>query len=136
MSFWKESFIKSARKEHTCVYCNKDIKVGDTYIRETGIFEGDFNDYCLCPRCQYLVNKYDSGEVLSCLYDTLVENDYIVCPACGSINFKDFKVCEDKNSVYGECRDCGDKFATMITLDALIDIDDKYRNKVLNNIMG
>lgn len=59
MSFWN-SIERKARKEHSCIYCGKTIEKGETYSRESGTFEGEFNDYCLCLRCVWLINSFET----------------------------------------------------------------------------
>lgn len=85
MSFWNSRYLK-ARKEHKCIYCGKSIIPGEMYHRETGTFEDEFNDYCLCEFCKPVVMKYDSGEELSSLF----QYSEIKCPECGEsyIKFK------------------------------------------------
>ena len=43
MSFWN-STTHIARKLHRCEYCGKQIGVGEQYSRETGVYDGEFND--------------------------------------------------------------------------------------------
>ena len=85
MSFWNSRHL-TAKKEHKCIYCGKKILIGERYHRETGTFEGDFNDYCLCELCKPVVMKYDEGEELSSLF----QNSVIECPKCKNdyLNFK------------------------------------------------
>ena len=82
------------------------------YHRETGTFEGEFNDYCLCELCRPIVMKYDSGEELSSLF----ENSEIECPECKKrrIRFKRFE--EGTHKYNCTCRDCGHEWEHELTL--------------------
>ena len=51
MSFWN-SRTRIARIPHRCEYCGKQIEVGEQYSRETGVYDGEFNDYSMCSRCK------------------------------------------------------------------------------------
>lgn len=50
MGFQSES-TPIARKHHRCCECGGHIKVGEKYIRSSGVWEGDFYSYKFCPIC-------------------------------------------------------------------------------------
>jgi len=43
-----------ARKEHRCTECGRKIRVGEKYIREATICEGDIDDEVSCSDCESL----------------------------------------------------------------------------------
>lgn len=47
----EERAIKSARKWHRCNWCGGEIKVGEPYVRERSIFEGDPQTNQFHPEC-------------------------------------------------------------------------------------
>jgi len=119
MSFWKSREHK-ARKVHKCLYCGRTIEVGEIYDRETGVFEGDFNDYCLCLRCLFLVDKYErNGDELGNFYDTLLEQYLMPCPSCDSINLRTHNFSKDKMSCECECGSCGEKWTADLSIEGI-----------------
>lgn len=121
MSFWNSRYRK-ARKEHRCEYCGKKIKIGETYSRETGIYEGDFNDYAMCARCRAIWHDMTSSwsDELGEFRDDLFENDLVMCPACGSVNRQDYDFAEDMQSVTCECLDCGREYTVDLSAEAIL----------------
>lgn len=106
MGFWN-SVERKARKKHNCIYCSKDIVVGEKYSRETGTSGGDFYDYCLCLRCRWLIDTFESeSEYLENILSTINNYDLVCCPACGIYSIKGIEMSEDKMSAYCIC-DCG-----------------------------
>ena len=119
MSFWN-SIERKARKEHKCIYCGKTIEKGETYSRETGTFEGEFNDYCLCLRCLWLINSFASDEeYLADIYETLFENDLIICPSCSSTNLREYDISNDKMSMNCECDNCDEKWVADLSIEGI-----------------
>lgn len=48
-----------ARKEHRCIWCSQSIPVGETYVRETSVYDGEMQDHkwheeCLSACLEYL----------------------------------------------------------------------------------
>ncbi|OZV10766.1 hypothetical protein CIW83_18275 [Tissierella sp. P1] len=118
MSFWN-SVKRKARKEHTCKYCGKKIKKGEEYSRETGIYEGDFNDYCLCLRCRFLVDEFEHDDYLHEFADTLIDNDLMLCPACGTSNLSEWEFTDDMQSCECECDNCGEKWVADLSIEGI-----------------
>lgn len=126
MSFWKSTKIKKARKQHVCALCGNVININDSYYRETGTCDNDFNDYCLCERCSFLLDYYhDEGDIgdLDCI---LFKNDMITCDNCSSINITDKKYSPDKMLMTCKCKDCGTTFTTDLSIDGLKEIISRY----------
>ena len=122
MSFWN-SIKRKARKEHSCIYCRKIIAKGEEYSRETGIFDGDFNDYCLCLRCVWLINTFETDkEYLADIWETLINNDLIPCPSCGSNNPRECSMIENKQKVECECDECDEKWVADLSIEGLKEI--------------
>lgn len=119
--FWK-SAKRKARKTHKCLYCRKVIEKGEEYFRETGTFEGDFQDYCLCPRCLYVIEKYEEpGEYLTSLADVVIDNRLYVCPSCGSSNYRDYEFSKDVMSIEFECDNCDEKWTADLSMEGLME---------------
>ena len=51
-----------ARKPHRCEECSRGVRVGETYTRTSGKFEGEIFWYATCARCEamrVLVHEYE-----------------------------------------------------------------------------
>ena len=66
--FYTES-QQTARKQHTCFWCNKKIDIGEEYIKAGGVFQGYFGFRKECMKCNGLIidytnesDYYDSSE--------------------------------------------------------------------------
>jgi hypothetical protein len=126
VSFWK-SIKRKARKKHNCEYCSKEIKKGEKYSRETGTFEGDFNDYCLCLRCTWFLDTFRTeSEYLQDLYSELFEEDLISCCECGSYRVDIQDISEDKQVLSCRCRKCSTEWEQDISLESLKDIASRH----------
>lgn len=42
---------RTARKAHRCIWCGQDIKPGDTYRYQSGVFEGGMQSNHWHPEC-------------------------------------------------------------------------------------
>jgi hypothetical protein len=40
-----------ARKEHACTYCGEKVKVGETYYREEGVYDGNMQSLPYHTEC-------------------------------------------------------------------------------------
>lgn len=49
-SVFRESFPE-ARHQHTCCECRGMIRVGETYQRVVGLWEGDWDTFATCLEC-------------------------------------------------------------------------------------
>lgn len=94
MEFYTVTYVKSARKSHICHICGTEIKAGNGYHRESGLWEGDFFDRCTCPVC-YAVREEYLSKALENEYDEWSIIDHV----CGGF-------CSDK------CRDDHDEVCT------------------------
>lgn len=127
MSFWN-SRKHNARKEHQCLYCEKIITIGEIYNRETGIYEGEFNDYCLCERCKWVLENIDNDcDEIGNFYDTLFEFDLIPCPSCGSIEFGDHDMSDDKQTIKCKCKKCNELWNADLSIDGLKQITSQWK---------
>ena len=111
MSFWNSRHLE-ARKEHKCIYCGKLIIPGEMYHRETGTFEGDFNDYCLCELCRPVAMKYDAGETLSDLF----VNSILECPKCKEQYIRFIRLEEGAHKYKCTCHKCKHEWEHELTL--------------------
>ena len=53
----------TARKEHKCMFCGGIIKVGEKYVRQTNLYEGQIYDWIAHLECQEvtgLLNMFDN----------------------------------------------------------------------------
>jgi len=120
VSFWNSRKHK-ARKEHRCQYCGKKILAGEIYHRETGIYESEFNDYCLCERCRWVLTNIDNeSDELGDFLDAIFELDLVSCPSCGSINLREYEMSDNKQSMECECDKCDTKWIEDLSLNGFI----------------
>lgn len=118
MSFWK-SVEHKAQKKHCCELCHKAIQVGEKYSRQTGVVEGDFQDYCLCLRCLWLLKQHPGREVIGDIWELLSDYDYISCPNCGAYNYEIEEVDEDIENLTFSCGKCGNWWLENLSLEEL-----------------
>lgn len=120
MGFWNSN-LRKAKKAHTCEYCGKTISVGESYFRETGVFEGDFNDYCLCYRCHEVLPyfKAELSYELGNFFDDLCESELTCCPNCDKYNSHNHHFSSDRSSLTMECIECGKVFTIDLSLEAI-----------------
>lgn len=106
--FWK-SIKTKARKEHRCIFCEKIIAPGETYWREIGTFQDDFNDYCLCDMCKDIVTELYTGEELGDIDD--IFGEYVWCknPECNSSSL-DWERIGETTRYKCYCDNCGNEF--------------------------
>lgn len=52
--------VYKASKEHKCEICGRTIKIGESYSRESGKFNGEFFDRCLDTTCAKIIETYIS----------------------------------------------------------------------------
>ena len=79
--FFNTTEIKAARKNHRCELCSKHIKIGESYFRQSGKWEGEFFDICLHPICDKIVgeycseveNEWDDDRVLEWIQNTICD---------------------------------------------------------------
>lgn len=124
MSFWKSRQYKS-KKQHRCEYCDKTIEVGEEYSRETGTFEGDFQDFCLCFRCDFVIDKFENDEYLGDFYETVFEN-FLDCPACGDCNLREHEFSADKMSCECECDHCDEKWTADLSIEGIKEVMSRW----------
>ena len=122
LSFWNSREHK-AKKEHRCIYCGKKIEIGETYSRETGTFEGEFNDYCLCLRCVFAIDKFEEkGEYLGDFYETIFNEGLLVCPSCGTTNLREYSFSKDAMTCECECDNCDEKWVADLSIEGIKEI--------------
>ena len=107
MEFWRSRYV-TARKKHRCEYCGAPINIGNRYSRETGVANGDFNDYCMCVRCRDVWGDLNDGwdEMLGEFVQDFNDCDLLVCPKCGCHNVAEQDYAGDMMSVKCECDNC------------------------------
>lgn len=89
MSFWRNSMVKSTRKEHQCEFCNGFIPIGSTVDYCCGMWEGEFQSYYLCTRCATYIERnhidlsegFNPGDFTEHVLSSLPN-----CPNCGKYN--------------------------------------------------
>ena len=108
-STWK-SKIRVAKKRCKCIYCDDLIMPGNQYYRETGIYENEINDYCLCVRCKLAViplvyneaGNYELGKFINDI------NSRIKCERCYKIDNIDVEYI-NTSFLNVTCKNCGFK---------------------------
>lgn len=90
------------------MYCGKKIAKGECYSRETGIYGGDFNDYCLCERCRNVIVLFKEPieYELGSFFDDLENTGILDCPKCKTSNMRNHTMSSDRMSIEVECRKC------------------------------
>lgn len=99
MEFFNERLLK-ARKPHICEMCGREIKTGEIYRKETGVFYGEFFSRNLHNRCAEFEAEYCSNVENEFTWDEIY--DYIVQKNCS--------VCSHLDENEGICRDGHDIF--------------------------
>lgn len=84
--FHTESKI-TARKTHTCGECRAEISAGQVYVREAGVFDGQFYTSKHCRSCAALIHygwnshpqifDSNSGRTLGGLLDDYIEGEAV-----------------------------------------------------------
>lgn len=68
-----------ARKSHTCYECRREIKPGEVYRNETGIWDGDPSTYKTCADCLSIRNVlfcgFEYGRLWECLDEHVRESE-------------------------------------------------------------
>lgn len=126
MSFWSSRRVKKTRKEHICLFCNAAIPAGSTCSHESGMYEGEMNNYYLCDRCRELlsssqgpwVDPWDNtlGEFVDCLASTGAGS----CPRCSKQHYSGFEFATDMLSAENECCSCGHVYIIDLSAKALL----------------
>lgn len=64
MEFFNCRTVKSAKKEHSCHICKGIISIGDSYVKESGKYRGEFFDRASHMVCHHYLRSMldDSGE--------------------------------------------------------------------------
>jgi hypothetical protein len=127
MGFWNSTHVKHSRKKRLCEYCDEMIGIGDSYFRETGVFNGDFNDYAFCERCKSVWTEYVFGEESE--FSRGDFNNYFLpahpelrrCPSCGSTD-TDFKGQTGKWLDAYICCECEARFDVNLSFEAIRDV--------------
>jgi predicted nucleic acid-binding Zn-ribbon protein len=61
-----------ARKQHRCTWCGEHIEKGDTYVRVSGVFDGDLQTSKFHPECDDACTeeaRYEGGSFEFMPYD-------------------------------------------------------------------
>lgn len=78
---------RKARKIHKCCECHKEIKKGQKYQYESGIWDGKPESYKICLDClsmrdTFFCGGWVYGEIWSDLWNHLSENDGEISSDC------------------------------------------------------
>jgi len=112
MSFWRNTQVKHTRKEHRCIFCLRIIRIGEPAEYCAGMFEGEFQHYYFCDRCNRFVELYqielENGFTSGDFTDHIHYIDLASCPSCGSYNHREAEWVDDNMlSCHYVCDDCG-----------------------------
>lgn len=67
--------VKKSRKTHICGECGVKISVGDTYLKNSGIWNGKFFRYKICVTCESVrVVFFTNGSALGGLWEDFHNN--------------------------------------------------------------
>jgi len=134
MSFWNSKKIKSTRKPHRCAYCHSTIPVGSSCHEEVGIYEGEFNHYYLCDRCDLFICLFhDSSETeLGEFDDDLFNTDLLDCPECFSSNRRVYEFNTGKQAIELQCDRCDYQWIVDLSLAAMQDLERRIRSESSN----
>ena len=114
MSFWRNSTIKSTRKEHRCEFCTRVIPIGSTADYCCGVWEGEFQSYYFCTRCSTYVDRnqidlsdgFSPGDFME-----YVLSDSLQCPNCGKYNqVREYDWDDSMMLLSLECDNCDHKW--------------------------
>jgi len=67
---------RRARKEHVCCECRRTIERGETYVVESGMWDGRFSEYKTCQDCISIRKVYFCGYMYECLWSDLKDSIY------------------------------------------------------------
>lgn len=65
--------FRRTSRERTCDECRRPIAIGEMYLREKTIFEGEFSTWTVCPQC-LIVRHWLQKECGGYLYGGLQED--------------------------------------------------------------
>jgi transcription elongation factor Elf1 len=114
MSFWNSKKVKKTRKIHRCEFCTRKIPIGSSCSSESGVYEGDFQSYYLCNRCNTYINSkeidLEDGFSYGDFFDFIYESGKLDCPACGSYRRRDTEWSDNKLSCNIVCDKCDNEY--------------------------
>lgn len=94
------------RKPHICIVCNRLIPTGSKAYHESGIWEGDWQNWYMCKPCD--VNEVsepgegiDDADFSEWVWN-LKEN---ICPIC-NCKYTDWDWNKDETSIVFTCNEC------------------------------
>lgn len=56
-----EANDRKARKVHKCVECRREIQIGETYLEEAGLWEGEWSRFKTCRDCESIRRTFFKG---------------------------------------------------------------------------
>lgn len=124
MSFWESTFVKAARNTHVCLCCGKVINAEESYYREAGIYEGEFQHYSLCERCRYLFYNFKYDDIPIDFYDALISQGILNCPVCGKHPYE-WSLSGDGNTAHCEC-DCEEIYTVDLSIEGIKAIQSRH----------
>ena len=109
--------IKSTKKEHECLTCERKIPIGKPAFNWRGKFDGEMQNSYMCRFCYENDIGFDeeiiSGDEFA---DWLREQDFMKCPSCQSEQRYDFDWMWDSEheNVIISCDECEHKWVVPI----------------------
>lgn len=75
------------KKEHICRECRRVIKLGEKYLIENLVFDGEFSNYITCLDCKSIRDEFFTGgwywgEILWMLHDHIYDSGGDVSEEC------------------------------------------------------
>lgn len=100
MEFFNCRTVKSAKTEHTCHICKGIINIGDSYVKESGKYRGEFFDRASHIVCHHYLRsmldasgetEYSEDEVSEYIHETICafcdkhEDCSLICFDCEQV---------------------------------------------------
>ena len=56
--------VKAIRKKRRCAWCGESMQVGEPAVKNSQVFEGEFNCFYLHPECSKALDESDFNEIM------------------------------------------------------------------------
>ena len=127
--FFETRHYAKTRKNHVCEYCDRLIPAGEPRYAISGKYEGDFQNYSLCPWCEQHIAQIENDNGSSYefqrggLYERVHDMMYgEKCPDCGD---EDYEIClhTERGAARLTCRAGGCRREWELNLTTILDLE-------------
>lgn len=73
MGDFNSTTTHTAKKPHWCECCRGQIQIGESYVRNTGSFDGDFSSVAVCLGCESLMQTLFQNDETGWFHDNGIE---------------------------------------------------------------